>query len=358
MKKVYSGIFLPILIVLSLDSHAIEPIKVLLAKTSSSTVSPNDVRLMLSQLNGTMSMSGLASNDFHSASFSNNNPEVHDVICPGTDSVALNLCARSKLSGKRNEVNADIVLMMAPTVVGCGGTLPGMINAPTIGQDNQNLAYAVVSKACFIAATRGQQVASHEVSHLLSIEHHDGDQHSTLPVLWTANHAAEDFDDFTVGAGAGDCLWCDWHNWFSQDGRKFPDNGDAGDSDFSNAKDVIAGISWNAVASYRPLPAVKNCRLQWELAFCNGQNGVGTMTALLPGYTVTSSNFDISLGGGPWNDIFDGVLTCPGVLITPQYQTVVRAILQTPQGISQCSRTFALPINCGGGGGGGPPNPY
>lgn len=118
---------------------------------------------------------------------------------------------RDNLAQERLDVSADIVLMLVPTIGICGSVDPIMINRPTIGKENQDLGYAAIGRSCFLQGLDNQPVASHETSHLLSIEHHDSDPAENLPVGFSANHAEEDiFDNVTVGAGKNDCiLGCD-----------------------------------------------------------------------------------------------------------------------------------------------------
>lgn len=269
----------------------------------------------------------------------------------------------------------DLVILVAETFndSACGRATP-LPNS--ISQNNRNSAqYAAIQiDGCDSPLGR---VISHELGHLLYAEHQvavdvqgnvliDGDEYGNHSVFSpaTANHGYIENRILTTGARSLMANPSSQAETFD----RFTDGTAPYDSDFEDVVDVMGfGFpfigSWDAVSRYRdpPPPPPQACLLQWELAFCSGQNEVGTVTARLPGYSVSSVGFDISHNGGAsWIDIFDGVLTCPGVLITPQYQTVLRAILQTPQGVSQCSRPLSF-TNCnggGGGGGGGPPNPY
>lgn len=359
MKRQLNALLIVSLILISAQSIAIEPIKVLVSRTTG--VANTQALNMLLQINSLMQKSNFSGLQFVNAS----SPSyVGSTSCLGSNYAALLQCAEDTLDDARDQFNADIVIMLVPTLgsTTCGAVPDEMINAFYILPSNRHLAYAVVSNQCML--TNGLFPASHEILHLLSIEHKRSDPYTNRPAGAADNHAATNGTYATAGARPVDCLpngCTKFENIMSATDEKFSNGFSAGNSSHSNAARVVSNMSWFSVSNYRPLPLVaQNCRLQWELAFCSGRNEVGTVTALLPGYSVTNVSFDVSHNGGSsWIDIFDGVLTCPGVLITPQYQTIIRAILQSPQGVSQCSRPLSF-SNCngGGGGGGGPPNPY
>ena len=248
-----------VLVLLSQSSHAIEPIKVLLAKTST-TVSDSVVRSALIQMNTTMGNSGLGSFDFVAADLEGTVPVV-DIAFSCNQSVPADQlsCLKSVLEGRRNAVNADIVVAVAPLVGGlCGSVNEGMINPGTIDIFYEFLGYAVLKQNCITEPSNGQRIASHEVGHLLYLEHHDDDPATNLPAGFSHNHAEEDFDDHTVmGDPKDDCIDkdvnCNGHDFFSETGRTFPDGGSAGGA-FSNAKRVVLTHSWLTVAAYRPRP--------------------------------------------------------------------------------------------------------
>lgn len=106
---------------------------------------------MLNELNQLMANTGLSTRDFVNASTST---FVASTTCSGTDYKALLLCARSSLKAKRDQYNADIVVMLVPSLSGgnCGAVPDQMINALTISQVNQDHAYAIVAAVCPIAA--------------------------------------------------------------------------------------------------------------------------------------------------------------------------------------------------------------
>lgn len=90
-------------------------------------------------------------------------------------------------------------------------------------------------------------------------------------------------------------------------------------------------------------PPPEACEPEWLFTGCNGPVGSGIATALLPGYTVLNADYDVSIAGGPWIDVFEGLFTCPSLI--PQLQMIFRAILYTEFGISQCTMVIPFP-NC------------
>jgi hypothetical protein len=128
----------------------------------------------------------------------------------------------------------------------------------------------------------------------------------------------------------------------------------------ANVKQFITESPWTTVAAYRSPPQPPpSCKLQYEFAACsNGTVAIGNVTALLPGYTVTLADFDISTNsGGSWTDLYTGLVTCPGTPVYPNLFTRVRALLTTAYGVSQCE--IPITINdCESGGSGGTGNPF
>lgn len=278
MKKDISiKLVVAVVVFVSISAASAEPIRVLLARTSTS-VSEAVVRSTLLQMNSTMGNSSLGSLDFVAADTLLGVPVVDFISCGSSDPVSLLTCLQSGLTSRRNAVNADIVVVVAPLVgVLCGAVPPSMINAPLVAVWNQYLAYAVLKQDCITAPSNNMKVASHEVGHLLSLEHHDSDPLTDLPLGFSDNHAEEDFDDHTVmGSPVDDCISpfvsCNGHDFFSQDGRQFPDGGSAGNSSESNAVSVISSSTWNVVSQYRPLIPPTLASGHVELLFCIGWN--------------------------------------------------------------------------------------
>ena len=291
----------------SLPASAIQPIKVLLARTSG--VTNSDAREMLEQINNLLDNSDLgALGGFESASMSLGVPEVFETNCGSSDLLTLTQCAQTNLSNLRNEKNADIVLLMVSQDIAndCGGVPPEMINAFTVSQLNEGLAFAVIERNCFNEQFNNQVVASHEVGHLLAIEHVDGDQAENLPALADANHAYENiFNNATAVASPGDCFPnCTWHNFFSDKDKDFSSTplDEAGNASDSNAVDVVSGLSWNVVASYRPLqspPSTASCNYPYFLG-CHQPGCAAWMLTFsannATSYRIESRNLDV----GPW----------------------------------------------------------
>lgn len=91
-----------------------------------------------------------------------------------------------------------------------------------------------------------------------------------------------------------------------------------------------------------PSPPPPSCDVSVSFLGCNfGGNGNFQVTASLPGYEVTSADYDLSIGGGPWWDIFEGPLTCPTFNLG--LTALIRVILQTQYGTSQCTTTVYIP---------------
>jgi hypothetical protein len=332
------------------------PIQVLIARTQN--VSEQHALSMLAQINQLMDKSGLANRQFEVAGSAPN--YVAPTLCPGRNHSALLACAKVELEEERNLKNADIVIMLTAAldpIIGtldpiCGAVPTGMINNPLIIRANHGLGYAVVANNCMQAT--GLFPASHEVLHLLYIEHKGGDPFPEFPALAEDNHAATSQVYATAGAVPTDCN-PDWtcsnfKNKMSAAGEFFQSNSSfpSGNSSDSNAKNVLTTkFSWDVVAAYRPIPPPpEDCNLKIEVQCLGGQVSNPLVTAFLPGYTVTSADYDVSFSGGPWNNIFSGLLTCVSFSNNGVTATV-RATLQTLSGISQCTIPVPLP-NCEG----------
>jgi len=99
------------------------------------------------------------------------------------------------------------------------------------------------------------------------------------------------------------------------------------------------------------LPPPQPCELTYYPIGCNGSIAMGTITATLPGYSVTNADYDVTINGGPWIDIFEGLLTCPGLDLEDGFSAAALAILQTAYGVSQCI-AFIPEVDCDGPPGG------
>ena len=109
MKKKIVLIVAAVSLLVSAQVNAIQPIKVLLAK--SGAVSDSAALNMLGQLNAMMENSGLSTRKFVNAHPSGS---VIPTSCIQTDREGLLECAKTTLEITRIRNNADIVLMLVP----------------------------------------------------------------------------------------------------------------------------------------------------------------------------------------------------------------------------------------------------
>jgi hypothetical protein len=107
-------------------------------------------------------------------------------VCNSTDHNLMLNCAILLHSFDRDSYDADIALMVAPQLSGfvCGAADPGAFNRPTISKNNHAFAFAAVALSCNLG---NFFTASHEVLHLMNIEHRFGDIQVNTPVSY--NHA-------------------------------------------------------------------------------------------------------------------------------------------------------------------------
>lgn len=320
--------------------------KITVLLLTGSGVSPSTALSAIPQLNALMVNSGLNSYVFENAGVNYAAPNLTiPSMCIGTDPEALVSCAMAQHLDDRDNYDADIVLLVVPSisVAKCGGVSNSMINANDISNSNQHLAYAAVGAAC---AWPGF-LASHEVLHLLSIEHKNGDPELNKPVR--DNHGWAQSGQATAGASPADCSGgCSAvYNEMSDPDENFPvTTFPKGSNLHANAKRIVKDISWDVVAAYRPVLTVQACNPIFEFRYCNGDAGVYALTAELPGYSVSSIDVDIQVGGtGPWIDIYEGSNTCPSTNIT--FWSLARMILYTAYGTSECTVYVPAP-NCGG----------
>lgn len=178
----------------------------------------------LTQANDVIVATGLTAHVFESAASGGGTATIVFADCPGTNSTPSTThttCAMNLLGESRDDHMADVVLMVVNDMTGCGGAPPAMVNAFTISHANEHLAHAVVKASCITNPVRGKKVAAHELGHLLSLEHHDGDPSPNVPVSY--NHAGEDsllgFGKLTADGDEGDGFLCDYHGFFSENGR-------------------------------------------------------------------------------------------------------------------------------------------
>jgi hypothetical protein len=142
----------------------------------------------------------------------------------------------------------------------------------------------------------------------------------------------------TAAARPADCpIPCTLvHNKMSDPYVNFINTAPMGTTSSNNAKRVVRDQSWDAVAANRPLPSVPKCQIRIEFNFCDGPYASQSITAWLPGYTVTYADYDWSLNGTGWMDLYEGGLTCPSLTTNSAFWA--RAILTLSTGqISICT---------------------
>ena len=231
--------FVLVLLLISANARAIEPITVMV-------ILDNNVPLIaktraLDEINEMMVNTGLLGPGY---AFIDADPNSNYTVNCGTgDHLYFIDCAQSSYYVAQGNINADLVIVVAPVVQHpeeprtiCGGVEEeGLLNLEhefLINRMNYEHSWATVSNACF--GLEKVFPASHEVGHLLYIEHEDFDDEYNKPVRH--NHAATDEDKGTAVATKGDCRpqWTacnEWENRLSAKGAVFTGGGSAGDSD-------------------------------------------------------------------------------------------------------------------------------
>ncbi len=239
------------------DALAQSPIRVLLAKSSLSSISNSTLINSLDVANDVMeSTIGNTNNQFLSAAFDGSTPKVVTVNCPristGLASIA---CAKLTLAAHRNTYSADIVFLAIDSITDDIALAdPASINRDNISILNEGFAYVAAELGAFGVLANGRRPLVHEFGHILSLEH-KADEPSK-PVA--NNHAFVDgtfSPDLTVMGGLADCVLCavngTWHDFFSSPSLQFPGGETAGSLSEANCKKVISDSSWDVVASYR-----------------------------------------------------------------------------------------------------------
>lgn len=164
------------------------------------------------------------------------------------------------LTDARDFYDADIVIHVVPVVNAtvCGVAPQQMFNRPQISANNRPFGYMAVGVSCNIPGTFF--TVSHEVAHLLSIEHRIGDDERDMPVkhnhAYTFPNSALKY--MTAGGQSADCgvVGCSiMVNQLSDPTGSFPNGASLGTTSDNNANRVVREQSWGAVAAYRPLPS-------------------------------------------------------------------------------------------------------
>ena len=160
MKVMISVKMSLVLLLLSAPAFAIQPIKVLVAKTSG--VPTTHAASMIDQIDDLMDKSGLSDRNFVYANYTG---YVEEISCDGTTKDKLLECMHDELTDSRTQYGADIALMLVPQIAptngftNCGAVDDRMINLETIHVNNRSLGRAVVSNQCL--QTQGLYSASH-----------------------------------------------------------------------------------------------------------------------------------------------------------------------------------------------------
>ncbi|MDJ0709586.1 MAG: hypothetical protein QNJ14_04305 [Woeseiaceae bacterium] len=357
MKKMTLVIILLSLSLAAGRASAVESIKVLVVRGPG--VNAVTALGRLNELNELMSLSGLASYDFENAGDHVGAPGLtQPSTCSMTTANALIACLMYDdpdpdvfdIPAARTLYDADIVLMVVPFVSAatCGVTPSGMTNLPSITPNNRQYGYAAVGLACNVPGTF--YTASHEILHLLSIEHKLFDPELDDPVR--DNHAYTSIRQATAAAAPGDCLPNPCNsavNQMSDPNDEFPNGNDMGSSTHANAKRVVRDLSWNAVAAYKPVPLPEDCVLtvtQW----CNNDSPQASATPTVPGFTMTGIDVEYTLSGSNnWYPVYEGNPTCPIYNPPSTFMNIVRATVEIVGAhVLECT-VQVFPIWCGSG---------
>jgi hypothetical protein len=264
----------------------------------------------------------------------------------------------------RTSATADVVLFVLsqvnePTAEGCGaarGFPARKIDLVADLVDGHHLQNANTLFAAFITLIHPGCVtldplysAAHEIGHVLFAEHEviflngeavdevGGNGDVNLPTK--ENHPKISGSNRTIMFSGGPSAS---GKFYSKQGKKFPGGANAYGT-YSKVANYMANTSYDYVAHYRRPAPPPACNLIVDFNGCHATLQY-TVTASLPGYTVTNMNMDYRYGTtGEWIDWFDGIFTCPG-FNTPVLRTI-RAILTTASGLSQCE-VYVYPQIC------------
>lgn len=340
-----------ILITLSANALSANEVTVMLVK-STTAIQDDDVRSILGQMNATLDNSNAGSLALQSATLDTlSRPEVHTMEAPCNNPYfeALINCVRNLYEPLRNENAADIVVALVTDVrdsLGrsvCGAVKKDMIDAPDISNGQQHLAYTVIAIDCYLSEPNGIKVASHEIGHLMSLEHLS-DENDNFPV--SDNHAAMSGNWVTQMAGFEDCASCLVEDFFSEAGKTFQEGGAAGNTSYSNAQKVLLNSSWFVVSDYRPLYPQNSCVINIQFISCANNTGPAyTVTASTPGFlgTIKSILIEASQGSAPWGTVFSGNPTCPTYFSQINMLNRIRAFVNPAGGGTMYCETQFIP---------------
>ncbi len=343
---------------------AVESIKVLVVRGPGVTTAAALNYLL--ELNLLMENSGLGEYEFENAGDHLGYTDLYEPsVCASNNPQALLACLALDQWENRNLYDADIVLLVTPIIsaTNCGAVVEGGINRPSIGPENALYGWAAIGITCIYNVP----IASHEVLHLLNIEHRFGDPELDDPVRF--NHAyATSAGQATAGAEPGDCVvggeCSNWINEMSDPTDNFPNStAPQGHSVSSDAKKVVRDLSWDAVAAYRPVPGGAEapdppaCWI-FEKPCLPGDSSPELDFSWAPATTGgVVEKFDVQrkIGLGDWGAVVSDVLSeCLGWPSLPGIVNRFRVIAHGPGGVQQCEASITVNM-CGppGSGGGG-----
>lgn len=256
---------------------------------------------------------------------------------------------RNARDGSQNG-GADLVLMVVPDSSDsmCGRAGKNPLNDDwvphTVSTNNKDIfAFAVIvnNQNCGPYFT---VVVPHEVGHLLYAEHEIGSSTTDS----NGNRGLPDIRNHGTRKNSSQ------HSLMvaQVSAAMFPTlTGVSPFTDSSGLRDNRAFImqrSFSVVSRYRQ-PAPGNCNIEFSLSYCQGDTAVGQLTATLGGYSVSLADYDTSLNGGVWTDIYEGILSCPALSVpfSGAVSLIGRGILETDFGTSECTVTIPVQL-CGG----------
>lgn len=350
MRKLLLAVVIVLLSLEISEVDAAEPILVLVARGPG--VSSSAALSVLTQINQLTDQSELGDRNFQNAGDHMGAPlKTVTSSCSNSNATLLLACVMNDdpnvfdVPDERDAFDADIVIFVVTSVntAVCGITPADMINLPIISPINRPLGYAAVGLTCNVPGTFF--AASHEVLHLLSIEHKNGDGDLDDPER--DNHAFSAVNQVTAGGAPSDCVPdCNSAlNKMSSPNDTFPNSFPMGNTLHANARSVVGDHSWDAVAAYRPIPSPPNCTII-VTEECPSGDFFATLllTPQLSGYTVTNMLLEQDSILGGWQTIFSGGLNCIGY--QPFLPTHLRAILTLAIGLTSECDVWVGPGTC------------
>lgn len=164
-------------------TYAVDKIKVLLARNNSG-IPATLIRDALEDANFVMDQTfdGLPPGRYE---FESATPTMQHANCADGPRETVILCAQSELAARRTQYDADVVVMAVNDITDDSASVPpAMINRPFVSHDNEHLAFVIVDKTYLVPDARDRLYLAHELTHILSIEHHDGDPATDFPAVF------------------------------------------------------------------------------------------------------------------------------------------------------------------------------